>query len=325
MNESCNILITSISRKVWLVKSFRNALEKEGVTGKIITTDINPQSAGLYLSDDSFISPLTKDDRYISFILDLCKKEDIKLIIPTRDAELLIFASNQNKFLENGIFVNISSPESIQICTDKYLFFQKMKLLGFLTPPTFLPEDLVNNKINYPVIIKSRTGSGSKGIEKIENGTELHFYLDKFLNPIIQEFITGKEYTIDILSDQNNQVISVVPRERIETVCGESYKGKTVNNPDLIQYAKDLTEKLNLKGHITIQCIIQNNQIYVIEINPRFGGGAMLGIQSGADTPLFLIKMALGEKIHPIIGEFEENLLMLRYTEDLFIPENETF
>jgi len=111
----------------------------------------------------------------------------------------------------------------------------------------------------------------------------------------------------------------VVPRERIETFCGESYKGKTVKDTQIIEYAKNLAEKLGTIGHITIQCIKNDNRLKFIEVNPRFGGGAILGIKSGANTPLLLIKLILGKRIEPQIGEFKDNFIMLRYTKDLFI------
>jgi len=314
-----NILITSVSRKVWLVKAFKDALKQEGIDGKVVSVDINLLSAGLYISDKHYLVPSSSDQNFIPAVLEICKKEDIKLLIPTRDGELLLFAKNKEKFEKQGIYVMVSNPEVIEICNDKYRFYQFLTKNNIPTPKTYLPNQLDFSSIHYPLVVKSRYGSGSKALFKVENAEELQFFVNYVPNPVIQEFANGNEYTVDLFSDFNGNVLTVVPRERIETFCGESYKGKTVKDTQIIEYAKNLAEKLETIGHITIQCIKNDNGIKFIEVNPRFGGGAILGIKSGANTPLLLIKLILGKRIEPQIGEFKDNFIMLRYTKDLFI------
>jgi len=314
-----NILITSVSRKVWLVKAFKDAMKQEGIDGKVISVDINPLSAGLYVSDKHYPVPSSSDQNFIPAVLEICKKEDIKLLIPTRDGELLLFAKSKDKFEKQGIHIMVSNPGVIEICNDKYRFYQFLTKNNIPTPKTYLPNQLDFSSIHYPLLVKSRYGSGSKGLFKVENAEELQFFVNYVPNPVIQEFANGNEYTVDLFSDFNGNVLTVVPRERIETFCGESYKGKTVKDTQIIEYAKNLAEKLGTIGHITIQCIKNDNRLKFIEVNPRFGGGAILGIKSGANTPLLLIKLILGKRIEPQIGEFKDNFIMLRYTKDLFI------
>ncbi|MCK4968526.1 MAG: ATP-grasp domain-containing protein, partial [Candidatus Aenigmarchaeota archaeon] len=172
--------------------------------------------------------------------------------------------------------------------------------------------------IKYPLIIKSNNGSGSNDIYKAENEKELKFFINYNPNSIAQEFIFGKEYTIDLFSDFDKNVISVVPRERIETFGGESYKGKTVKDEEIINQTKKLAETIGSFGHITVQCIKNENKIMFIEINPRFGGGASLSFAAGVNTPRMLIKLLMGKKINHTIGNFKE-LTMLRHTKDIFI------
>jgi len=322
MNTKINVLITSISRKVWLVKSFKDALKQAGNNGKVISVDSNPLSAGLYFSDKYYLVANSKEQIFIPEILNICKRESIKLLIPTRDGELLLFAKNKNKFVEQGVQVMVSNPEVIEICNDKYKFYLFLKKNNIPTPKTLLP-DQINSSLNYPLLVKSKYGSGSKGIFEAKNKRELEFFNGYIDNPIIQEFLDGKEYTIDLLSDFNGKVITIVPRERIETFSGESYKGKTIKDDKAVEYAKNLAEKLGTIGHITIQFIKSIDGIKFIEVNPRFGGGANCSIKAGANTPLYLIKMLKGENIKPRIGKFKDGYIMLRYTSDIFINERE--
>jgi carbamoyl-phosphate synthase large subunit len=307
-----NILITSVSRKVWLVEAFKDALKQEGIDGKVISADINSLSAGLYMSDKYYLIPPSTEQNFIPTILGICKKENIKLLIPTRDGELLLFTK-----------VMVSNPGVIEICNDKYSFYKFLLKNNIPTPKTYLSEQIDFPFIHYPLLVKSRYGSGSKSVFKLENEEELRFFINYVPNPVIQEFVNGKEYTIDLLTDLNGKVLTVVPRERIETFCGESYKGKTIKDIKMIEYAKNLAEKLGTIGHITIQCIKNDSGIKFLEVNPRFGGGAILGIKSGANTPLLMLRLINGKRVRSQIGEFKENLIMLRYTEDLFIQNGE--
>lgn len=318
-----NILITSVSRKVWLVKAFKDALRQEGINGKVISADINNLSAGLYVSNRHYLVPPSSDQNFIPTILEICKKENIKLLIPTRDGELLLFAKNKEKFEKQGTHVIVSNPEIIEICNDKYRFYQFLTRNNIPTPKTYISEQINFPFIHYPLLVKSRYGSGSRSVFKVKNEEELKFFINYVPNPIIQEFANGKEYTIDLLTDFNGKVLTVVPRERIETFCGESYKGKTVKDIKMIEYAKNLAEKLGTIGHITIQCIKNDAGIKFIEVNPRFGGGAILGIKSGANTPLLILRLINGKGLKSQIGEFKENIIMLRYTKDLFIQNGE--
>lgn len=314
-----NVLITSVSKKVWLVEAFKDALgQATSVSGKVVSVDSDPLSAGFYKSDKHCIVPYSDEFDFIPEILSICKKEKIKLIVPTRDGELLVFAKNKPRFKKQGIEVMVSDPEIIEICNDKYRLYRFLIEQNLSTPQTFLKEQ-INLCSSYPLLIKSRVGSGGKQIFKAENEKELEFFVNYIDNPIIQEFVKGKEYTVDLFSDFNKKVLTVLPRERIETFSGESYKAKTVNDEQIISLAKNTVERLGTIGHITLQFIKNGNSLKLIEINPRFGGGAMLGIESGHNTPLLLIKLIAGENIKPQIGNFKENLVMLRYTKDFFV------
>lgn len=314
-----NILISSVSRKVWLVNAFKKALIGAKAKGKVISVDMSPLSAGFYASDKHYIVPSSSNPNFIPAILKICRSENVHLLVPTRDGELLLFAKNKKKFEALGTKVLVSDLKVVEICNDKYKFYEFLAKTDIPVPKTLLPSQVNFSSLKYPLIVKSRYGSGGKYAFKVNNRRELKFFIEYVPDPIAQEFVDGKEYTIDILSDFDGNVLTVVPRERIEVVAGESYKGKTIRNPQIIEQAKNLTEKLGTIGHITIQCRIDKNVVKFIEVNPRFGGGAALGIAAGANTPLLIIKLLSGKKVKPSIGRFKENIVMLRYTKDLFI------
>jgi carbamoyl-phosphate synthase large subunit len=319
---TCNVLITSASRKVSLIKSFQESLHKED-GGKVIAVDINPLSATLYVSDEAYIVPKSNEKRFVPTLLDICKKESVNIIIPTRDEELSTFANNKSKFEKIGIKVMVASQETIEICNDKIKFIKFCKKNNIPIPKTYSKKDIGQLDIDFPLFINDRFGKGSKKAFKVENKKELMFFVNEIDQPIIQEFCNEKEYTIDLFTDFSGKIISIIPRERISTFFGESFIAQTCKNKIMIDEAVRLAKKLHLIGHNTIQCFFDGKGVKFIEVNPRYGGGANLGFAAGANTPHFLIKILENKKISYKIGDFKEGLIMLRYTEDIFIDHDD--
>ena len=233
-----------------------------------------------------------------------------------------MLSQNKKKFGENGVIVALSDPKAVEICSDKLKTFQFFKENNIPTVDTFsyYQVDKMKN-INYPLFIKPCGGSGSINTYKVNNKRELDFFIDYIENPVIQEYAEGQEFTLDILADLGGKVINVVPRERIEVRAGEINKGKTVKEEKLIEYGKIIVKELGGIGPITIQCFKKGDEIKFTEINPRFGGGYPLSFAAGANYPELLLRMVLGEKVVPRLGEFEENLIMLRWEDAVFIKE----
>lgn len=315
-----NVLITSASRKVGLVKAFKRALARAD-GGKVIATDVNPLSPALYFADDYFMVPFSKNPKFMEIMLDMCEDLNIQLLIPTRDEELLLFSENKEKFSEIGTQIMVSDAETIKICQDKELFIDFCQNNNFKIPKTYKN---VNNlpQLEFPLFIKPKMGKGGMQTFKANSEEELNLILNFVENPIIQEFIDAPEYTIDLFTDFSGKVISAVPRERVNVWGGESLVTRTFKNQLIMDETIKLAENLNLLGHNTIQCFFANDEVIFIEVNPRFGGAASLSFAAGADSPSFLIKLMEGKDLKPMISNFKEDYIALRYVEDMFIEES---
>ncbi|MFR9018580.1 MAG: ATP-grasp domain-containing protein [Fusobacterium sp.] len=316
-----NTLILSAGRRVELTKLFKKALEKLNLDGKIITADINNTAPALQFSDRYYLISRIDSENYIDDVVNICLKEDIDLVIPTIDTELLKLAENKEKIETlTKAKINISSLEVINICRDKLKtqeFFQKN---GFGVPKLITEKDILENKLQFPLFIKPFNGSSSINTFKIKNKEELMFFKNYVSQPVIQEFIEGKEYTVDVFLDFESNPITIVPRQRLTTRSGEISKGLIIKNRKIIDDIKKLINVLKPVGHITIQCMDTREGIKYIEINPRFGGGAPMSISAGADSCVNLYKIILGEKL-TYTEEYKENLLCVRYDETLYIDK----
>lgn len=312
-----NILFTAIGKRVQLIKHFKNE-------HYVIGVDSGNLAPATYFVDKFYKVPRCNEKNYINWLLDICKREKVNMIVPLYEKEFLKLCDSRALFEEIGTVLLLSHKKIIEICNDKlesYKFFIESDIK---TPFTYEMKSLEKKDISFPIIIKPRDGMGSKGVFMVNNERELNFFIDYVENSIVQEFVEGTEYTIDVLCDLKGKVISVVPRERMEVRAGEVTKSRAVKNLDIINATLDLCNKFNIDsdikpvGPLTIQCIVnKSDDIKFIEVNPRFGGGVPLTLEAGVSYAKYFEKMVNGENTPPIIGEFKE-ITMLRYDEAIY-------
>lgn len=295
---SKNILILSAGRRVELVKCFKDAAEKLGIHTKIFAADISNTAPALYFADEFRIVSRINSGRYIDDIIEICNNDDIDLIIPTIDTELEILAKNKELIeSKTNAIVHVSSERVVEICNDKIKSYDFFVGNGFLAPRLITEEDIKNEYYQLPLFIKPLNGSSSINTFKINKKEELEFFYNYIKEPMVQEFIAGDEFTIDVFCDFSGKVISVTPRIRIATRSGEILKGQINKDPEVVEDVIKLVKALNPIGHITVQCMKTERGIEYIEINPRFGGGAPMSIKAGADSCEYLYRLLMGEEL----------------------------
>lgn len=285
-----------------------------------MTADLKQTAPTAFFSDKHFIVPRVTDPNYISELLRICQREEIDIIIPLIDTELVVFSENRHIFEEIGVKLLVSSKELNEITCDKTKAYKFFRDNNIPTPKVFSDDEIDNKQYQFPLLIKPLDGSSSVGVTKINNEKELYFFKDYIPNAMVQEFVTGTEYTVDVMVDFNGNMKTVVPRLRLETRAGEVSKGVTKKDNDIITAVKQVVKSLpGPVGCITLQCFKkENGEITFIEINPRFGGGIPLSIEAGADFPLWVLQMCSGEAFSEEDYNWRENLTMLRYDEAVF-------
>lgn len=313
-----NVLILSASREVALVRSFQRDLAEIG--GRVIAGDMSPLAPALYVADDHAILPPSDSPDFVPFLFELCGKRDVRLMLSPRDEDLPILAEHRAAFAEVGTTVMVADSDTILTCRDKLKFVEFCRRHGFATPTTF---DATEPKpADFPLFVKPRIGKGGQSTFRVESIEQLDAVGKLIDDILVQEFVDAPEYTIDLFSDFDGQVISVLPRERLRIVGGESYVAVTARIPVLLAECARLAQSLKLVGHNTIQAFRVEDEVKFIEVNPRYGGGAHLGFAAGARTTEFLVRLLSGEKLRPCIGDFKDRYFMLRHTQDLFLSES---
>ena len=321
MKKKITILFPCVGRRVSLLESFRNSADELNIDCEIIGTDIDNNSPALQLCDKMHIVGRIDSKDYFTDSLEIVKKYNVNLVVPTIDPDLTVWANHIKPLREIGCNVLISSPEVISICQDKRLTNSFLTSNGFDTPAIFDIEQLLNgDDSKYPYFLKPWNGSAARGNQIVKNREELLFYSARIPNCIAQEYVEGIEYTIDTFIDCKGTIKCTVPRKRIEVRGGEVVKAVTEKKLNLIEQTEKMLAKLKAgPGVITTQCFLsKDNQVKFIEINPRFGGGVPLSIKSGANFPKWIIEMVFGIKSSITNEIWQDNLYMLRYDAEVW-------
>lgn len=319
--KDTNILILSAGRRVELIKRFIKAKEMLKIKGNIIAVDISNTAPAIYFADKYYLIPRIDSDEYISSIIDVCKKEDITLIIPTIDTELLKLAENRYKIeKETTAKILLSKDEVVQICRNKKNTQKFFEENGFGVPKLLSDEDIKNGNYDFPLFIKPLDGSSSINTFKVINKQELDFFINYIKNPMVQEFMVGEEYSVDVFCDFEANPITIVPRKRIATRSGEIAKGQVLRDREIIDDVKRVLDILKPIGHITIQCMKTKKGIEYIEINPRFGGGAPMSIDAGANSCENIYRLLRGEKLS-YNENYTDKALFVRFDDSIMISD----
>lgn len=295
--RNIRILFTGVGRRVELLQQFKQAALSLNVNLVIIGADMSVTAPALCYCDIIRKVCGMKEESYIDELLELCKNDNVDVVIPTIDTDLLALAENKDRFEKLGTQVLISDPDKIAICRDKNFTSDFFESCGLKAPTTFNDYNLYNGK--YPCFIKPKDGSSSINAYKVHNSKELKLYSEQIKEYVIQEFIEGVEYTVDVFCDFDGVPIYIVPRIRQSVRAGEVLKTQIQLDDIIIEEIKKLVSKYNPCGPITVQLIREKTTgiDYYIEINPRFGGGAPLSMKAGAKSAEALLKIILGEKI----------------------------
>ena len=308
-----NVLITSISKKVPLIKAVKISLAKINEKAIVVGADSDPKCIGQYFVDKFWISPEWSKITPNEF-LSYCQSEAIDKVIPTRDGELLFFAKNREFFKKNGVVVMISESDSVEAALDKLKFYQKCEELNFPAVTTTTSIDDIESET---YVVKERLGAGSQNIGIALSKNEAINFAKKLKAPIFQPYIKGPEISADLYVDKKRKTKGVILRKRLMVVSGESQVTETFRDEKLENMLADLAEKFNFFGHIMFQ-IIAGDQIHILECNPRFGGASTLSIKAGLDSYYWFFLEASNKNLEKIpFKRNEKNIRLVRYPKDL--------
>lgn len=313
-----NILMPSSGRRYMHIKYFK---ECKGVE-KVITTDIDIYSPGIHAADKCYEVPKVSDKDYLPTLLEICEIENITAVIPLLDTDILLISQNREMFENKEIQLLISSKQVIDIAMDKLATANFLTSIGLPSPKTILPNGNIQG-MEFPFLMKPRFPSlrvkSGYEISKISNSQEYDKALQEIRgyedNYVIQEYLTGKELSIDFFCDRDGKYIIDVPAYRKSALTtafskngGTMDKGYTFHSSEISSYVRKISEAIRFFGPANFGGYeAENGEINFTEINARLTGGATLIVKgSGIDLFQWSIDILLGKEVVAPKNGFEE-------------------
>lgn len=317
-----NVLVTSAGRRVSLLKAFMTAAHARG--GRVLAGDLSPLAPTLFVADEARRLPAIRSDGYIDAVLDIVRRDEIQLVVPTIDTELGLLAKHRERFRAEGCLALVSDAMFIGICADKHATEQALSLHGIAMPRSWTLNELeLGPALPERLFVKPRRGSASVNTHSA-NPQTVRQIARSIPDPIVQEELFGPEITVDALLDLDGKPRHFVPRHRIRTMSGESIQGRTLDDPNLKDWVSQVLTaiaELGAIGPVTLQAFLTPSGPILIEINPRFGGGFPLTHAAGGHYPEWILGMLADDPIPAKFDEYTRGLYMTRYHVELFTKQ----
>lgn len=314
-----NVLLTCGGRRNYMVGYFQAALAGRGA---VCVADSSADAPALHEADRAFVVPRVADPDYIEHLLELCRRNAVGLLLSLNDLELPLLARHRDRFRAQGTIPVVSSPEVIDICFDKWATSQFLAACGIAGPQSFLAlrdaqAALARGEVTLPLVLKPRWGSASIGIAFVEEACDLAPTYQLIRRQIersilaeasagdlehallIQECLIGQEYGLDVVNDLEASHVATFARCKLAMRAGETDRAVTVANAALDRVGAAIGQRLGHTGNLDCDVFLVGDRPYVLELNPRFGGGYPFSHAAGADLPAALIAWARGAAPDP--------------------------
>lgn len=311
-----NVMLTSVGRRAYMVKYFKEVL---GNAGKVYVSNSDDKSIAFKYADKKVVSPLIYDKNYIPFLLDYCKRNSIEILISLFDIDLLILAKHKQQFEEIGTKVIVSDSKIVEICNDKWKTYQFLKDNGFHVPVSFLKINdviakIATRELSYPIVVKPRYGCGSISVAIAYDEEDLRYLTKKAQEDIAnshlkyesaatedkvlyQECLKGQEYGADIINDLNGDIQNVIVRKKIAMRSGETDIAELVDEPIIKRELERLGMITKHIANMDCDVFLVNRVPYILEMNARFGGGYPFSHMGGCNLPKAIIEWVKGNVV----------------------------
>lgn len=305
-----NILLPSTGRRVTLIKRLRAAAKKLGIQIVLVGTEIYKHTPSLHFCDHFEMVPRMDEDGFSGVLSQILQKYKIDCILPGSDLDLQYFLN----FHEHSKVRVLDSGDCLRKFLSKSESAAFFKAYGLNVAPIYSKDE---TKV-YPCVLKEDLGYGSVNQFKVNSEAELDVFWSKLSNPFIQRWIEGKEYTVDVFSDNECKIVNILPRVRDKVRAGVSDVGYVSMNKSLVDLILKINTDFGLKGPWNIQCIEYQGEFFFLEVNPRFSGGIPLTIEAGMDFCQNLLEWAKDSPITKFTN-IKENLVMMKYESELYV------
>lgn len=310
-----NVLILSCGTRCKLVEYFKN---RENGFDKVVVTDCNELAPALYFADKYYIVSKMSEPSYFDEIHEICEKEKVDVVVPLHEEEIILISKNINWFQKKKILVAVSDYKTVELCRDKYKVYKYLNENKISAIETKTAEQYLNEEgTDRDIFVKPRFGAGSVGTLHIKSYLFLKAFIEEYNEQyVIQPYIQGKEYGVDAYVDFiTGEITAIFCKEKLRMRAGETEKSVSVRNSELEKLIRATVKKTGLRGPIDIDVLEQHGKFYILEINPRFGGGYPHAYECGINFVKMLYMNSIGKENSVVDLNYETGIVALKYSE----------
>jgi len=309
------VLFTCAGQRVDIVRAFRAA----GAVA--LAADADHLAPALYHADRHAIVPLIADPGYVPALAELVRDHDVRLVVPLNDLDHPLLSRARDEL--HPAVVLLPDTEVCDRMSDKLEAHRFFVEHGIASPRSWGPDE-VPGDARYPLLVKAREGFGSRHIYRADDPEQLEFFLRyTTVRSFVQERCLGEEFSIDVFSDMDARCLNAIPRTMLLSKGGESIKGASIKDRELIDYGRHVAETVGIKGPANVQCFREPDaSLPVTDVNTRFGGGFPVPFAAGGRYPELALALARGERPDPQLGEFEEGVFMTRFFSEVCLERD---
>ena len=297
-----------------MVTAVSTALAKLTASGRVFGADTNEVCLSRHFVDGFWRIP--RDDQLlVEDVVSWCHANNVQVVFPSRDSELVFWATHRDLLGNNGISVMVSNANTVSVCLDKLAFCRQCQSLGY--PAIFTDEhcNLIDGDL---FVVKERYGAGADNIGIGLSDDQALLHSKQLAAPVFQPYVAGEEISADLYVSQSGDVKGVVLRRRNMVVNGESQVTTTFRDESLESLCKDMASGLALRGHVMFQIVVDKySRPHVIECNCRFGGASTLSVAAGLDSFYWFMLESMGADITDASVDLADTpLRQVRYAVD---------
>jgi carbamoyl-phosphate synthase large subunit len=309
------VLFTCAGQRVDIVSAFADA----GAT--TVAADVDRLAPALYHAHVHALVPRVDDPGYVEALAGLVRDHRVELVVPLTDLDQALLARARQTLAP--ALVLVPAPEACEAMHDKLRAHRFFVQHGIPSPRSWAPGDVAADA-RYPLLVKTREGFGSRHIYRAADPGELEFFLRYTpVDSFVQEACLGEEFSIDVFCDVQGRCLNAIPRTMIQSKGGESIKGMSIKDDELIAHGARVAEAVGIVGPANVQCFRElDGSLPVTDVNLRFGGGFPVPLAAGSRYPELALALARGERPEPQLGAFREGVVMTRFFSGICLAEN---